>query len=287
MHEPPPGTLVEPSRLKVKLHWELIVCGWAGHELVGTDAANLHPGDSLVARELGGVRFYRCLRCDSWLPLPAPENPARESLPGHDEIALPLRVRPLRDKIVLRAIAVNRAFHFLVLGALAILAFLLASHRKDLQGPVSRAIADLQGGVIAGGGHAKKGLLHEIDHLFTLDSSRIRLFGAVIAVYALIEGIEAVGLWYQKRWAEYLTFLVTASLLPFEVYELTNRVTVFKVLAFVINVAVVAYLLWAKRLFGLRGGAAADEAERERDVGWGALERATPGVGGARPPVPR
>ncbi len=36
------------------------------------------------------------------------------------------------------------------------------------------------------------------------------------------------------------------------------------------------YLLWAKRLFGIRGGAAADEAERERDVGWAALERATP-----------
>ena len=52
--------------------------------------------------------------------------------------------------------------------------------------------------------------------------------------------------------------------------------TVFKVIAFLINVAVVVYLLWAKRLFGLRGGAAADEAERERDVGWAALERATP-----------
>ena len=55
-------------------------------------------------------------------------------------------------------------------------------------------------------------------------------------------------------------------------------------LAFVINVAVVAYLLHAKRLFGVRGGAAADEAERERDVGWGALERATPdlALGGPR-----
>jgi hypothetical protein len=37
------------------------------------------------------------------------------------------------------------------------------------------------------------------------------------------------------------------------------------------------YLLVAKRLFGLRGGAAAEERERERDVGWEALERTAPG----------
>ena len=221
-HAPAPGTLVEPSRFRPKLHWELLVCGISGHELVGCDARDLHPEDSLVARELGGVRFYRCLRCDSWLPLAPPSNPTRDALPGRDEIDLPLRGRPLRDKVVLRAIAINRAFHFVALGAIAVLAFLLASHRSELRGPVSRAILDLQGGAVAGGGHAKHGILHEIDHLFTLDSSTIRLFGGVMALYALIEGVEAVGLWLAKRWAEYLTFLVTTSLLPVEVYELSH-----------------------------------------------------------------
>ena len=86
----------------------------------------------------------------------------------------------------------------------------------------------------------------------------------MILAYAAVEGIEAVGLWYQRRWAEYLTFLVTASLLPLEVYELANRLSPLKILAFIINVAVVAYLLYAKRLFGLRGGARADEEIRER-----------------------
>jgi hypothetical protein len=38
----------------------------------------------------------------------------------------------------------------------------------------------------------------------------------------------------------------------------------------------VAYLLYAKRLFGLRGGARADEEIREHDVGWQALERTAP-----------
>ena len=108
----------------------------------------------------------------------------------------------------------------------------------------------------------------------------------MILVYAAVEGVEAVGLWYQRRWAEYLTFIVTASLLPVEVYELANRLSPLKILAFVINVAVVAYLLYAKRLFGLRGGARADEEIRERDVGWEALERsapeASPGVRSAK-----
>ena len=276
MPQPPPGTLVEPRRLRPTLHWELIVCGVVGHELVGTNAARLRPEDALVARELGGVRFFRCLRCDSWLPLPAPEHPAHDTPPSRDAIDLPLRGRPLRDKVVLRLIAVDRGLHFLVLGALAILAFVFASHRDQLKGSLGRAIIDLQGGAVAGAGHAKHGLLGELDKLFTLDSSKIRLFGAAMAVYAIVEGVEAVGLWYARRWAEYLTFVVTASLLPFEVYELAHRVTVFKVLAFLINVAVVVYLLRAKRLFGVRGGAAADEAEREHDVGWPALERATP-----------
>ena len=125
-------------------------------------------------------------------------------------------------------------------------------------------VTDLQGGAVAGGGHAHHGLLGEIDKLFTLQSSKLHLFAIVILAYAAVEGIEAVGLWYQRRWAEYLTFLVTASLLPLEVYELANRLSPLKILAFVINVAVVAYLLYAKRLFGLRGGARADEEIREQ-----------------------
>jgi hypothetical protein len=85
-----------------------------------------------------------------------------------------------------------------------------------------------------------------------------------------------------KRWAEYLTLIVTASFLPLEIYELSVRVSVLKLIAFVLNIAVVVYLLYAKRLFGIRGGAAAEHAARVEDSGWDALDRATPG-----PAVPR
>ena len=124
-------------------------------------------------------------------------------------------------------------------------------------------------------GH-QHGILHSLDQLFTLRSSKLRLAGLGIGAYALLEGAEAVGLWYQKRWAEYLTFIATVLLLPLELYELSHSITPFKVFALVLNIAIVVYLLLAKRLFGFRGGAKAEEELRQRDVGIEALLRTTP-----------
>jgi uncharacterized membrane protein (DUF2068 family) len=273
---PLPGVdLVQPSRFRPRFHYELLVCGLSGHELIGTDARALRDDERLLVREHGGVRWHRCLRCDSWLPLPAPESPARELPPARDEIELPLRGKPLRDKFVLRLIALNRALHFLILGAIAVLIFVFASHRDAFRTRTFRALADLQTGA-SSGTPSRHGLAHEIERAFSLQSDTLKLVGAVFTVYALVEGLEAFGLWYQRRWAEYLTFLVTASLLPLEVYELSNRLSPLKLLTFAINLAVVVYLLLAKRLFGIRGGAAAETRERERDVGWAALERNAP-----------
>jgi uncharacterized membrane protein (DUF2068 family) len=226
---------------------------------------------------MDGVRWHRCLRCDSWLPLAAPDaaSAARELPPSRDEIELPLRGRPLRDKIVLRLIAVNRALHFVGLAFLAVAILLFSANRADLRDVVLRVTADLTG-ESSSGATSSHGITHRLNQLFSLRSSKLHLFAGIAIVYALVEGIEAFGLWWGKRWAEYLTFLVTASLLPVEVYELTEHISPFKILAFLINLAVVAYLLYAKRLFGLRGGAAADEALKEQDVGWPALDASAP-----------
>jgi uncharacterized membrane protein (DUF2068 family) len=276
-HRLAPGVRETPRRFVPRFHWELLVCGVAGHELVGLDARTLRDEDAIVAREVDGVRWHRCLRCDSWLPLPPPSEPARDAVPARDEIILPLRGKPLRDKIILRLIAVNRALHFVGLGLLGIAILLFSANRADLRDVVLRVIADVTGESANGGAANGHGLTHRIDELFSLRSSRLHLFAAIALTYALVEGLEAVGLWYAKRWAEYLTLIVTASLLPVEVYELSEHATPFKILAFILNIAVVAYLLYAKRLFGLRGGAAADEALAERDVGWPALEAGAPG----------
>ena len=94
----PPGT-VRPQRFRPRLHYELLVCGLRGHALVGTDAAELRPQDSIFARELEASRWYRCLRCDSWLPLGEPATAARRHPPERDEIRLPLRGKALRDAL--------------------------------------------------------------------------------------------------------------------------------------------------------------------------------------------
>jgi uncharacterized membrane protein (DUF2068 family) len=275
---PPPGTQ-HPRRFRPRLHYELLACATRGHELVGTDAAQLGPEDAAVARESAdGTRWYRCLRCDSWVSLPAPEQPTRERPPQRDELALPLRGRALRDKVVLRVIAVDRAIHFLVLAAVAAAVFVFAANQQQLRGTAYRVLADIQAGLGSPPHDSGHGLIHDIRHLFAIDTGTLTKIGLVVAAYAALEGAEAVGLWLQKRWAEYLTFIATTLLLPLEIYELTHTVSPLKIFTFVLNVAVVVYLLVAKRLFGLRGGAAAERAERERDSGWPAVERATPGL---------
>ena len=274
---PPPGVVAEPRRFVPRLHYELLVCGTVGHELVGLDAARIREEDALLVRQSrDDERWQRCLRCDSWVVLDSPAEPRRELVPPREEIVLPLRGRPLRDKIVLRAIAIDRALHFVVLGLLALLLLLVASNEHQLRDAFYTVVTDLQ---VSLGGTARPvrgGFVGRIEELLGSSQGTLHAAAAALGAYAVLEGVEAVGLWYQKRWAEYLTFIATTALLPLEVYELSQRATVFKVTALVVNLAVVAYLLYAKRLFGLRGGAAADERAREADMGWAALERARP-----------
>jgi uncharacterized membrane protein (DUF2068 family) len=273
----PPGAQ-PPPRKRRQIDWELIACGWQGHVLVGTDAAELRPEDELVARDEGSFRWHRCLRCDSWVALVPPASPAREHPPDRDHVVVPWRGKALRDRVVLRLIAIDRAFHFVVLMLLGIGVLVFAAHEDSLRGTYYRILDAIQRGVAGGpvqnGGHV--GILHEFDKLFSLRSGALRTVGAALLGYGLLEGIEAVGLWYTKRWAEYLTFIATTVLLPLEIYELTERVSFLKLFGFVINVAVVIYLLYAKRLFGLRGGGAVDEGMRERDMSWETIEHATP-----------
>ena len=274
-HVAAPGT-EKPRRFRPKLRYELIDCGLHGHELLGTDAEALRPEDELFARESGGLRWYRCMRCDSWLALPPPEHPTRKYPPARDGISLPLRGKPLRDRYVLRLIAIDRAFHFLVLSALAVAVFLFAGNRAALDAEFTRILNDLQGGAGGPMTNSNHGIVHDLRTFFALSITNLYLVGAAIAAYAGLEGVEAVGLWFGKRWAEYLTFVATIVFIPYEIDELIKSVTWLKVVAFVVNVAIAVYLLYAKRLFGLRGGGQVERAEREADTGWPAIERATP-----------
>ena len=278
-----PPRSAPPRTQRPALGYELVGCAVHGHELIGTDAAHIRPEDALFVREGEGFRWYRCVRCDSWLPLTGPAAPAVEYPPGRDQIVLPLRGRPLRDRYVLRLIALERALHVVILSAVAVAVLFLAGHEASLNADFTRFLNGLQGGLggpVQTGDH---GVVHDLQRLFTVRATTLYLAGAGIAAYAGLEAIEAVGLWHGRRWAEYLTFVSTAVFVPYEVWELTKSVSALKLVALAVNLAILVYLLVAKRLFGVRGGGAAERARQEADTGWAALERTAPPTGGDPP----
>ncbi len=85
--------------------------------------------------------------------------------------------------------------------------------------------------------------------LAILDDHRLKELSVGTFIYSALFLTEGIGLALDKRWAEYLTIISTASLLPLEFYELARHVSIAKVLALVINLAVVIYLVLELRRF--------------------------------------
>ena len=94
---------------------------------------------------------------------------------------------------------------------------------------------------------------HFIDLLLAklsiLDDRRLKELSVGTFLYAGIFSVEGVGLALRKRWAEYFTIITTSSLLPIEVFELVRHASVGRMVALVINLAVVAYLIFELRRF--------------------------------------
>ncbi len=99
-----------------------------------------------------------------------------------------------------------------------------------------------------------------------------RVFGALAAAYALLHGIEGVGLMLRKKWAEYFTVIASSLAIPYEIYELFHRTAhpgpegvnapipqeqraafvfdqlfLLKLAVFVANVGIVWFLIWHLR----------------------------------------
>ncbi len=96
-----------------------------------------------------------------------------------------------------------------------------------------------------------------LERVRTIGSDRDVLFGVLALAYGALEGVEAYGLWMQRRWAEWLTVFATSLLLIPEIWELTKGATLIKAGALIVNLLVVAYLLWR-----LRGSAHQPAASR-------------------------
>jgi uncharacterized membrane protein (DUF2068 family) len=259
---------------KSQRKWELLGCSLHGHVHVGQDAAEVTEVDAPFVRQIAGARWHRCLRCDGWHHFAPPEVPSLYRVPTREEITLPARGRVLRDRFVLRLIAFDRAVHVVVLVAIALALFIFASHRASLETSYDGIMNALLGS--SGGPSALRGWLGHLRHFFVFSPQHLYELAYAACAYAALEAAEMVGLWYSKRWAEYLTFLATSAFLPLEVYELTTKLSALKIVVLLVNLAVACYLLLAKRLFGLRGGGHALEKRKSESSGWAAFDAATP-----------
>ncbi|HSS11008.1 MAG TPA: DUF2127 domain-containing protein [Acidimicrobiales bacterium] len=243
---------------------ETWVCAVKGHVTPAAEVAVLAPEDAGLGLDVDSTwRLARCLRCDAWISTTPPDSPSRERLPPLAELELPRRGKRLRDAIILRLIAIERGLHSVIFTLVAFLGLLVRADLAGIQSGVRRFLDTLTKSEAQTGRVTNHGILvREGTKILHLRTGTLNVLIITGAVYAVIEGIEAVGLWLEKRWAEYLTALATTGFLPFEIYELTKRVTVLRVGALLVNLAILIYLVYAKRLFGIRRDGRADPDER-------------------------
>jgi uncharacterized membrane protein (DUF2068 family) len=114
---------------------------------------------------------------------------------------------------------------------------------------IGNAVAGLARSLGLAPGHRL--LLQAAKELWSVDGQTARHFGFLLVGYGCVFAVEGVGLLARKRWAEWLTVIVTGSFIPFEVYELVTHFGPGKIVALAANVVILAYLLWRR----LRGAA--------------------------------
>jgi uncharacterized membrane protein (DUF2068 family) len=234
--------------------WSLRACARKGHITYEPDEASLRQ--RLHVKTPAGDA-WRCLRCwDFIVGEPHGKGPATAA-------PMVMRGRVLRGAFVLRILAVERLIRALIIGALAYAVVRFESSQTSLRHlfekalPRAKPLADLFNYDLD-----KSPTIHHLRNLLNSKPHTLHLVLAFLITYAVIELVEAVGLWSLKRWGEYVAVIGTSLFLPLEIYEMTSHITYLKIAALVINVALVVYLVVAKRLFGARGGRRAYEEER-------------------------
>jgi uncharacterized membrane protein (DUF2068 family) len=76
------------------------------------------------------------------------------------------------------------------------------------------------------------------------NDARLRSLAALAFLYAAVRFVEAYGLWQTRVWAEWFAIIAGSLFLPVEVYEMFRRATWTRGIVFLINLFIVAYLLY-------------------------------------------
>jgi uncharacterized membrane protein (DUF2068 family) len=230
--------------------WELRTCARRGH-------ATYAPDDEALAKRLSGMtglgEVWRCLRCGEFTLGPPLGH-------GHaDDAPLILRGKALRQAIILRALAVERWLRAALLTLAAYAVWKFRGAHDAIQNAFDRDLPILRA---SGFKVDQMTTVHELEKALAVKPSTLALIVLALAAYAALQVVEGIGLWLLKRWGEYFAVIATSVFLPLEIYDLTTGITFTRTATFAINIAAVIYLLVSKRLFGLRGGREAYDAER-------------------------
>jgi uncharacterized membrane protein (DUF2068 family) len=144
-----------------------------------------------------------------------------------------------RNGTALRLIGAFKLLKALLLAGVALGAF-------NLLNPATAEHADRLASMFAWrfGPQAMFSVHYRLTHL---ENAHLPAVALIACLYGLLFAVEGVGLWMGKRWAEYLTLVATSSLVPFEIYELVQRVSWPRVATLVVNLLVVGYLFWRLR----------------------------------------
>jgi uncharacterized membrane protein (DUF2068 family) len=136
-------------------------------------------------------------------------------------------------------IAAERAFRGVVLLAVGIV---LVTHPHTNWGEEVTRLAEKLGQNPRG-----NWIKRIIDRISKIKADKNTILGVAALGYAVLEGVEAYGLWTRKRWGEWLTVVATSLFFIPEVWELTKSATPLKVGALLANIVIVSYLIWRLR----------------------------------------
>jgi len=237
--------------------WNSRSCGLHGH-------ATYAPTEPALASSLQVTtpsgHAWRCLRCGTYVL-----GPPRGSGPAN-RAPIVLRGNALRDTFVLRFLAVDRGVRGLLLLALAYGIWRFDASRGALRHVLTSYLPALEPLAYKFGVDLEEsGPVRLIQQALSAKHITLLLVALAVLAYGILELVEAYGLWFKKRWGEYVAVVATALFIPLEVHEIIAKVTWLRVGALTVNLFAVVYILWTKRLFGFRGGVAAFEAERRNE----------------------
>ncbi|MBD2605751.1 DUF2127 domain-containing protein [Scytonema hofmannii FACHB-248] len=82
-----------------------------------------------------------------------------------------------------------------------------------------------------------------LEKIINIKPQTLKFSGIATVIYAVVTAIEAIGLWYEKTWAKILVIGLVGISIPPEIYELIKGISILKIIVFLVNIAVLNYLI--------------------------------------------